>query len=208
MRNINPFRKFLAIAAQMNGKILNKSGIALDTGVDDVTITNYFAILEDTLLGFQLPAYHQSVRKAQRQSPKFYLIDPGIKRALDRTLTISLEPQTSAWGEAFEHFIILEFKKNITYARLDWELSYLRTKEDVEIDLVIDRPGARRLLVEIKSKDRVTERDAKSLETLGVALDSNSERWLISTDPIEQSFSGTRALHWKVALQELFGHAG
>lgn len=205
VRNINPFRKFLAIAAQMNGKILNKSGIALDTGVDDVTITNYFAILEDTLLGFQLPAYHQSVRKAQRQSPKFYLIDPGIKRALDRTLTISLEPQTSAWGEAFEHFIILEFKKNISYARLDWELSYLRTKEDVEIDLVIDRPGAKKLLVEIKSKDRVTGRDAKSLETLGVALDSNSERWLISNDPIEQSFSGTRALHWKVALQELFG---
>jgi predicted AAA+ superfamily ATPase len=204
VKNISPFRKFLAIASQMNGRIINKSRIATEAGVDDVTIANYFEILEDTLLGFYLPAYHTSVRKAQRHAPKFYLIDPGIKRALDRTLSTSLVPHTSAWGDAFEHWVILEFKKYITYARLDWEMSYIRTKDDVEIDLVLDRPGERKLLVEIKSKDRVSEYDAKPLETLGTALDDKAERWLLSTDPIEQRFAGTRAIHWQKALQELF----
>jgi predicted AAA+ superfamily ATPase len=188
----------------MNGRIINKSRIATEAGVDDVTIANYFEILEDTLLGFYLPAYHTSVRKAQRQAPKFYLIDPGIKRALDRTLSVPLLPHTSAWGDAFEHWVILEFKKYLTYARLDWEMSYIRTKDDVEIDLVLDRPGERKLLVEIKSKDRVSEADAKPLETLGTALDDKAERWLLSNDPIEQRFAGTRAIHWQKALQELF----
>jgi predicted AAA+ superfamily ATPase len=204
VRNISPFRKFLSISSQMNGKIVNKSRIASEAGVDDVTVAHYFEILEDTLLGFYLPAYHASVRKAQRQAPKFYLVDPGIKRALDRTLSVSLVPQTSAWGEAFEHWLILEFKKNISYARLDWEMSYIRTKDDVEIDLVLERPGEKKLLVEIKSKDRVTEHDAKSLETLGAALDENAERWLLSNDLIEQRFGGTRAIHWQRALRELF----
>jgi uncharacterized protein len=205
VRNISPFRKFLSIAAQMNGKIINKSKIALEVGVDDVTVANYFEILEDTLIGFFLPTYHTSVRKAQKQAPKFYLIDPGIKRALDRTLSVNLEPQTAAWGDAFEHWIILEFKKNISYRRFDWELSYIRTKEDVEIDLIIERPGQKKLLVEIKSKNKVTEADAKSLETLGEDLDSKAERLLVSNDKLEQKFGRTRAVYWRKAIEELFG---
>lgn len=204
VRNLSPFRKFLAIAAQMNGKIINKSSIALEAGIDDVTVANYFEILEDTLIGFFIPAYHRSIRKAQKQAPKFYFIDPGIKRSLDRTLSVSLEPQTSAWGDAFEHWVVLEFKKQISYKRLDWEMFYIKTKEDVEIDLIIDRPGQKKLFVEIKSKSKITEKDAKSLETLGKDLDSKSERLLLSNDLLEQRIGGTRALHWQQGLTELF----
>ena len=64
----------------MNGKILNYSSIARDVGVDFKTVQEYFSILEDTLVGFELPAFHLSVRKQQRQSPKFFLFDMGIKR--------------------------------------------------------------------------------------------------------------------------------
>ncbi|MFN8943076.1 MAG: ATP-binding protein, partial [Pseudobdellovibrionaceae bacterium] len=204
VRNLEPFRKFLSIAAQMNGKIVNKSKIATEIGLRDTTVSNYFEILEDTLIGFYLPAYHSSVRKAQKLSPKFYFIDPGMKRALDRTLSVELLPQTFAWGDAFEHWVILEFKKNISYQRLDWQMSYLRTKDDVEIDLIIDRPGKKKLLFEIKSKEKVREEDAKTLETLGKDLDEKAERFLLSNDPLEHKFGSTRAMHWQKALQELF----
>jgi predicted AAA+ superfamily ATPase len=204
VRQLPPFRKFLAVAAQMSGKIVNKSTIAREIGVDDVTVANYFEILEDTLLGFFLPAYHTSVRKVQKQAPKFYLIDPGIERALARSLTIPVEPQSQSWGDAFEHWIVLEFIKNISYGRLDWELAYVRTKDDVEIDLVVTRPGKKLLLVEIKSKSKVTAADASALETLGRDLDPDSERILVSNDKIEQKFRSTRALYWQDALSELF----
>lgn len=204
VRNIEPFRKFLAVAAQMNGKIINKSRIAQEVGVNDTTVAGYFEILEDTLLGFLLPAFHFSIRKAQKQAPKFYFVDPGIKRALDRTLSVELLPQTSAWGEAFEHWVILEIKKNISYRRLDWDLSYLRTKDDVEIDLIIDRPGKNRVLIEIKSSSRVMERDAKALATLGADVDPKAKKWLLSADPLEQKFGSVQALHWQAALEKLF----
>jgi predicted AAA+ superfamily ATPase len=204
VRNIAPFRKFLSIASQMNGKILNKLSIARDVGVNDNTVANYFEILEDTLLGFFLPAFHSSVRKAQILSPKFYFIDPGIKRALDRTIFTGLEPQTSAWGDAFEHFIILEFVKNISYKRLGWEISYFKSKDGVEIDLIVDRPGSNKLLIEIKSKDNINELDAKALESLGKDLDPKADRWIISSDKIDKKIGGTQALHWIKALKELF----
>ena len=204
VKNLAPFRKFLAISAQMNGKIVNKAAIAKQVGVDPTTVTNYFEILEDTLLGFMLPAFSRSVRKAQRQLPKFYFIDTGIKRGLDRTLSVELLPQTFAWGDAFEHWVILEFIKGCQYRRLDWSFSYIRTKDDVEIDLVVERPGDRDLFVEIKSKSLVDASDAKALETLGADTNPKAERWLLSCDPLQRTFGKTTAMHWQDGIQRLF----
>jgi predicted AAA+ superfamily ATPase len=204
VKNLEPFRKFLAVAAQMNGKIVNKAAMAKQAGVDPTTVSNYFEILEDTLLGFLLPAYSRSVRKSQRQLPKFYFIDPGIKRGLERTLSVELLPQTFAWGDAFEHWVILEFIKGVQYHRLDWSFSYLRTKDDVEIDLIVTRPGDVDLFVEIKSKKLVDASDAKALETLGHDTNPKAEKWLLSCDPLERKFGRTTAIHWKEALQRLF----
>ncbi len=55
VRNLEPFRRFLGIAAQMNGKVLNYSAIARDVGVESNTVQSYFEILEDTLVAFRLP---------------------------------------------------------------------------------------------------------------------------------------------------------
>ncbi len=203
VRKILPFRKFLLIAAQMNGKILNRSKIAKEVGVDDMTIASYYEILEDTLLGFELPAYHRSVRKAQKQASKFYFIDTGIKRSIEKSLMVPLLQRTSAYGEAFEHWVILELIKISEYKRLDWKFYYIRTKEDVEIDLVIERPGLPLLLIEIKSKTKVDSTDAKSLESLGTDLDPKAEKIILSQDLLVQKFGGTRAIHWQKYLSEI-----
>lgn len=203
VRNLEPFRQFLIIAAQMNGKIINRSSIARDIGVDDMTIESYFEILEDTYMGFRLRAFHRSPRRQVKQAPKFYLIDPGIKRSLERTSKVPLLPQTSAFGDAFEHWIVLEFLKLSKYFALDWELYYLQTKEGAEIDLVISRPAQALLLVEIKSKEKVTEHDAKSLETLGNDFKESTEKWLLSQDPLPQTFGTTKAMHWMDALKRI-----
>ena len=187
----------------MNGKIINKSKIAKDVGVDDVTVANYFEILEDSLLGFMLPAFHKSVRKSQRQGAKFYFIDPGVRRALSAELGLPLIQQTSGYGEAFEHWVLLEIIKLISYKRLDWTYSYLRTKDNVEIDLIIQKPKSL-LLIEFKSKQKVQPEDAKALETLGKDIDPKADKWLLSNDPLERQFGQTRALHWQTALKELF----
>ena len=86
VRKLEPFRKFLQVAAQASGTILNYSAIARDVGVSDQTVRTYFDILEETLLGFHLPPFGRSIRKAQGKSHKFYLFDSGVIRALKRTI--------------------------------------------------------------------------------------------------------------------------
>jgi predicted AAA+ superfamily ATPase len=205
IRNLEPFRRFLIVAAQMNGKIINRSAIARDIGVDDMTIESYFEILDDTYIGFRLPAFHRSTRKQVRKAPKFYLLDTGLKRSLERTTRVPLLPQTAAFGDAFEHWVILEVLKLSKYFALDWELFYLHTKEGKEIDLIATRPGQPLLVIEIKSKEKVSESDAKTLETLGNDLGEETEKLLLSRDPLPQAFGSTKALFWQDALATLFG---
>ena len=151
VRKIEPFRMFLDVVGQMNGEIINIAKISKEAGIDPKSGERYFEILSDTLVGFYLPSYSLSVRKTQLQHPKFYMFDVGVARGIRGELSLELEPHTGAFGRAFEHFFIQQVKALNDYLEKDFQLSYLRTKDDNEVDLVISRPGKNPLFIEIKS---------------------------------------------------------
>jgi len=202
VRRLDPFRRFLVAAAQMSGQIVNFSKIGREVGASTVTVQSYFQILEDTLIGNLIEPFHESVRKRQRGNPKFYFFDTGIQRALNNTLQVELAPQTYGYGAAFEHFVVNEINRLQSYARKDYRLSYLRTKDGVEIDLVIERPGLRRALVEIKSTERVTEEEIRSLTRLGKDVE-NSEAFCLSRDPTPKKIGAVSCLPWQQGLIEI-----
>jgi uncharacterized protein len=202
VRNLPPFRRFLEVAAQSNGKIINYSRIADDVGVATVTVQSYFSILEDTLVGFLLPGYHASVRKQQTRSPKFYFFDTGVKRALEGSLRSEITPGTYGYGEAFEHLVILEMVRANEYGRLDWKLSHLRTNHGAEIDVVIERPGKPTALVEIKSTERMSDRDISTLNRFEGDI-PGAELFCLSRDPHPVTIGTIRCLPWIQGLAEI-----
>ncbi len=202
IRQLDPFRRFLGVAAQCNGEILNYSSIARDVGADHKTVMSYFEILEDTLLGFLLEPYHTSVRKRQRQAPRFYFFDPGVCRALSGLLTVELVPSTYAFGRAFEHFVILEIMRLSDYAQNDYKFSYLRTKDGAEIDLIIERPGKAPALVEIKSTDNVDERHVNNLVRFLPDF-PGADAFCLSRDRVRKRVGGVLAVPWDEGLSEL-----
>lgn len=136
IRKLDPFRKFLPVAAQSSGEPLNYTKIGHDVGVDAKTVQIFFEVLEDTLIGFLLPPYHASLRKQQRQSPKFYFFDLGVKRVLDGTLIQPPVIHTFGFGKLFEQFLILEIIRLNDYFKSDFRPFYLLTKDHAEIDLI------------------------------------------------------------------------
>ncbi len=199
IRNLTPFRLFLSIAAQMNTQIINFSNIARDTGVDYKTVQNYYQILVDTNLGFFLDAYNRSVRKVQKQSPKFYLFDMGVKRSLQNLLNVPLMPRTTEFGDAFESWFVGECFRLNHYHELDFKFSYLRTKDDVEVDLIIERPGQSQILLEIKSSDRIDDRHVKNLVHFSKDF-PEAELICASRVSHKQIINGIKVLPWKDSL--------
>lgn len=196
VRKLEPFSRFLQVAAQSSGRIINYSKIARDVGVSDQTVKTYFQILEDTLLGMVLPPYHRSIRKAQGQTPKFYLFDTGVIRALNRQVDLPLSEETYSYGSLFEHFVIHEIVRRSIYAERDWAFSFIKTADDQEIDLVIDRPGMKTAVVEIKSTKTIKAEHTAVLTRLGSDI-PESELFVLSRDPEPKRFDSVNCLSWR-----------
>jgi predicted AAA+ superfamily ATPase len=202
IRNVQPFRKFLNLSAQANGTILNFSNFSRDLRVDDKTVKVYFDILEDTLIGFYLPAYEKSLRKQQIKSPKFYLFDPGVKRVLDQNLPATAPYSSQEFGLAFEHFIICEFFRLKSYLKRKATFTHYNTGNS-EIDLVMETPGEPDTFIEIKATEKVTNEHLAALKTL--RSDFPELRYIcLSRDPIGRVENGIEVLHWGKGIKEIF----
>lgn len=207
VRKLQPFQRFLEVAAQTNGKLINYSKIARDVGVDTKTVQEYYIILEDTLVGFMLDPFHNSFRKRLVESPKFYFFDTGIVRALSRRLTVPIQPRTIPFGDAFEHFIILEIQKLIHYFPTEYRISFLMTKAGSESDLIVERPGKPLLCIEIKSTEQIDRDDILSYIHLTHDI-PNSEAVCLSRDPFMKKFDHVTAYPWQQGIREIFKEFG
>lgn len=202
VRRLDPFRRFLEVAAQSDGKIVNFSNIAKDTGTDPKTVKAYYEVLEDTLLGFFLESFHTSRRKRLRVAPKFFFFDLGVSRALSRQLLMLPAPATSYYGELFERLVILEIYRREAYLNREYRLTFLETRDGAEIDLVVERPGKPLMLIEIKSTDQIRVGMLSGFMTLAKDF-PDAKLYCLSRDPVAKRFGRIQALPWEVGVREL-----
>lgn len=158
-RNLQTFSRFLEVAAQCDGKMLVYKNIAQDCGIDYRTVKEYFTILEDTLVGYFVPAFVATRKRKALSTPKFYLFDVGVANYLRHCR--NLTPGSDDFGHAFEHFIIQELIAYIGYNHVEERLSYWRSASGYEVDAVI---GEGRLAIEIKSSDEAKSRHTRGLK--------------------------------------------
>lgn len=87
VRNLNAFQRFLEVAALTDGEMVNNNNIAQDCGVSANTVVSYFDILEDTLLGFRMPAYTKTLKRRLVQAPRFYylMLESSIIYCIERS---------------------------------------------------------------------------------------------------------------------------
>jgi uncharacterized protein len=201
VRNVTPFRKFLAIASQCSGTLLNYNHLAREIKVDWTTIRTYFEILEDTLIGYFIPPYDKSVRRQQLKSSKFYLFDTGVKRALDKTLKV-LPLSSQMIGPLFEHLVIGEIWRLNHYKRADYSLSYLATQGGLEVDLVVERPGQKTALIEIKSSDSIKDMHLRHVDVL-VNENESFEAFCFCREPYMRKVGKVIVTPWQEGIKML-----
>lgn len=153
-RNVQAFGRFLEVAALMNGQVTNLSNLARDAAVPRATITTYFEILVDTLLGHWLPAWKPKAKVKEISHPKFYFFDCGVVRGIQKLLRD--KPSAVDRGILFETFIFHELNAHISYEGVGGELFYWRTPDGLEIDFIWKR-ASQIVAIEVKSSARWKE---------------------------------------------------
>ena len=202
-RNIGGFIRFLSVAAQTNTEVCNFANISRDVQINPVTVKEYFKIIEDTLIGSFLLPFSHSIRKKHKTSPKFYFFDTGVVRAAEQKLRVPLVPGSFEYGKYFESWIVNEIIRINYYREKDWQLSFLRTANNVELDLIIETPQGIILGIEIKSKPAPIELDFISAFNAIRKLKPNARCVCVCTGNTPRKVSGYDVLPYDVFLREL-----
>lgn len=147
-RNVPAFGRFLEIAAIMNAQTTNLANIARDAAVSRTTVSTYFDILVDTLLGQWLPAWTPRAKVKEVSHAKFYFFDCGVVRGIQKMLRD--KPGNEERGYLFETLVFQELNAYISYANIGGELFYWRTADGSEIDFIWKR-GSTVIAIEVKS---------------------------------------------------------
>ena len=189
VRNLDSFQRFLEVAALTDGEIVNNNNIAQDCGVSATTVSSYFDILEDTLIGYRVPAYRKVMKRRLVQAPRFYFFDVGVANYLRHRK--DMVRGTDEYGHAFEHLVVQEIYAWMHYKHAEEELSYWRTYTGIEVDVVI---GEARVAIEIKSAEEVMGRHLKGLKAFGEEY-PQSRRIIVSLDKFTRRIDDVECMY-------------
>lgn len=206
VRKIEPFRNFLRIAATASGTILNISRLARQVNIENRTVQRYFGLLEDTLIGFYLPAFNRSVRIAHARHPKFYFFDTGVARAASLALNTMLTTSTYEFGRIFEHFVVLEIIKANDMFEKGYELFYYRDARGEEID-VIACSGNRTLAIEIKSATDPNISTVRKFLRMSHKIEA-CQPYIFCRTQHPSLVEGVHVLPWQQGIDTLFVQTG
>jgi len=197
VRRLPPFSRFLTTAALTSGQTLNFAQIASDAAVPAATVREYYFLLEDTLVGFLVPAWTKSKRRKAIATARFYFFDTGVTHALAGTE--ALDRNSDLYGRSFEQWIGMELRAYLDYRRRDDGLAYWRSIHQHEVDFVVGDHTA----IEVKATRKVTARDLRGLHA--IAEEGRFRRLLlVYEDRVEATHGPIRCVPWPRFVEELW----
>jgi predicted AAA+ superfamily ATPase len=182
VRKLEPFNRFLEIAAIGDTEVTNFKTIARDCGVSSPTVKAYYDILADTLLGRFLPPYAVRPKRRQVLSPKFYFFDVGIVNYLSQRGPV--RKKSPLFGKAFENWVHHEISNWIEYCQRPEQLTYWSLASGAgEVDFII---GHMKCAVEAKATERITSDHCKGLRELSEDYPEVGRRVIVSLEPVSR----------------------
>jgi predicted AAA+ superfamily ATPase len=200
VRNVPAFSRFLEVAAFSDGEVINYTNIALECGVSNPTVKEYFQILEDTLLARFVPSFRKKPKRRVIESPKFYYFDVGISNFLLKRGEI--QPKTELFGKVFEHFIFQELVAHSHYSGTKYPISYWRTANQMEVDFIL---GDHEIALEIKSADKVDSHHFKGLKAFAEEY-KTKHSILVSMEEKPRKIGDILVLPWRIFLERLWSN--
>jgi predicted AAA+ superfamily ATPase len=198
-RNIPAFSRFFEAIGYSHGQLTNYANIARECGIDAKTVREYYQILVDTLLGtVLLPFKKRQSRQVIGRAPKFYLFDVGVAGYMAGRQV--KQEKGELFGQAFEHFILMELFAHRSYLELEYPLSFWRTKSGLEVDFVL---GDGEVALEVKGGQSVSLRDLRPLRAF-IEEYSPRKAIVVGNESQARAVDNIQVLPWRDFLSQLW----
>jgi len=172
------FSKVLQLTSSRIAQLLNYSDIAKNIGVDTTTVQSWIALLEQNGILYTLPPYYTNLNQRLIKTPKIYFEDIGLAVRLQGWSEFEPLLISPYFGHLLENLVFSEISRYFSNRGLQLELFFVRSKDQVEIDFLVQLPNQRFVAIEVKSTPvDLTTAQMQLLHSLQVNI---VEKWVVS----------------------------
>jgi len=150
--DLRAFDRFIRSMALRVGQLCNFSQTSKDAGVTSVTGKKWFDVLQaSNIFSVLEPCFNNQLKRLVK-SPKVYLKDQGL---LNFLLSIHSKDEirnSHYYGALYENFVFNEISRQAELNNFSKSLFFLRDKNNLEIDFLIEKGDVIKL-IEVKTSE-------------------------------------------------------
>jgi len=141
-------------------QLMNISAAGEPAGLTKQTAESYVALLEKLFLVYRLEAWGKTLYSRAIKTPKVHVLDSGIGARLLRLTPTKIIPQNptamTEYGHLLESFAVSEMLKQASWNGNVADFGHFRTRDDEEVDLVLENDEGGIIGFEVKAGNSVS----------------------------------------------------
>jgi uncharacterized protein len=174
--------RLLEVLAEHAGQLVNHSSFGAALGLSSVTAQRYVAILERLFLVRTLQPWSSNRLSRLIKTPKLHFLDSGLLATLREDEEEALGWDRTRFGAVLESFVVSELLKLASWSERRVSFSHYRTKDQDEVDVVIEDRRGRIVGIEVKASATVRPQDFRGLHQFQEAVGDRFVRGLVLHD--------------------------
>ena len=155
--------RLLEVLAEHAGQLVNHSSFGAALGLSSVTAQKYVAILERLFLVRTLAPWSSNRLSRLIKTPKLHFLDSGLLATLREDEDEKVRQDRTRFGALLESFVVSELLKLASWSERRMSFSHYRTKDQDEVDVVIEDRRGRIIGIEVKASATVRPQDFRGL---------------------------------------------
>lgn len=184
--NVAEMFSMIRLIAARSGGLFNLADVARGAQLPHSTARRYLALLKAVFLVTELPSWSTSLTTAIVKSPKLFLTDSGLAAHVMGIAANRLTEQPHLIGALVETFVATELRRQTGWSRTRPSLTHLRTRQGIEVDLVLEARDGSVVGVEVKASSTVGDSDFAGLRALADLAGPRFRRGVVLYTGVEQ----------------------
>ncbi|MDR1999309.1 MAG: ATP-binding protein [Frankiaceae bacterium] len=152
--------------ASRAGSPIAVAPLGASVGLNAETTGRYLQLLQEVYLIKHIPAWTRRISKRMVGQSKYAFVDSGVAAAIIGQNPARLRKPGAALGGLLEGFVAMEIARQLSWSYENARLSHYRTKDNVEVDLVLENDRGAVVGIEVKASATVRGEDFAGLRHL------------------------------------------
>ncbi|MFT4217934.1 MAG: ATP-binding protein [Micropruina sp.] len=166
-------RRLLRLLAARSGQLLVPGNLANSLTISAPTVRRYIDLLEEVFLIKRIPSWSRNLSRRTVGTPKLAFVDSGIASNLLGYDAAGLQRLDSPLGGLLEGFVAMELARQLTWSHERADLFHYRTKDQTEVDLVLESRQGKVIAIDVKAASTVRADDFRGINRLADDLGSD-----------------------------------